>query len=290
MRSWFTQEIVSHEVVTALNVIIPTRGCSWNNCTMCSYSLQAGEEPFREEFMQLMERDFEKLKIFTSGSFLDRTELPVSQRNDLLDMVKERGVKELTIETRPEYVKEAPSVQKYLGDIVLEVALGLESSNDRILHYCINKGFLFEDFTRAVDTLKSIKVKAYLLIKPPFLTEYEAIEDAVRSAHMIADMVDVISFNPVAIHKKTVLEYLWRTKMYSPPWLWSVVEVLNRCRHLPLHIICHPVAVGTRRGVKNCRKCTSRVAEKIRTFSLTNEEIDHDCACREEWKRECDRL
>jgi hypothetical protein len=257
---------------------------------MCSYSLQVEEEPFLKAFAQLMEKDFDKVKLFTSGSFLDTAELSLSQRNEILDIIRERGVKELTIETRPEYVKEAPSVQEYLGDIVLEIALGLESSNDRVLHYCINKGFLFEDFVQAADTLESMKVKAYLLIKPPFLTEYEAIEDAVTSAHMIADMVDVISFNPVAIHKKTVLEYLWRTHQYAPPWLWSVVEVLNRCRHLSPHIICHPVAVGTRRGTKNCRTCTSQVAQKIREFSLTNEKIDHDCACRDEWKRACERL
>jgi len=202
MRSWFTEEVVQGDVVTALNVVIPTRGCSWNKCTMCSYSLGIQEEPFLEDFARLMEKDFDKIKIFTSGSFLDTTELPVSVREDVLDVVKERGVKEITIETRPEYAKNALSVQKYMGNIVVEVAIGLESSNDRILQFCINKGFLFKDFITAVHALKSFKVKAYLLIKPPFLTEYEAIEDAVASAHMIADMVDVISFNPVAIHKR----------------------------------------------------------------------------------------
>lgn len=290
MRSWFTEEVVQGDVVTALNVVIPTRGCSWNKCTMCSYSLGIQEEPFLEDFAQLMEKDFDKIKIFTSGSFLDTQELPVSVREDILDDIKERGVKEITIETRPEYAKDALSVQKYLGNIVVEVAIGLESSNDRILQFCINKGFLYKDFITAVNALKSLKIKAYLLIKPPFLTEYEAIEDAVTSAHMIADMVDVISFNPVAIHKKTVLEYLWRTGNYSPPWLWSVVEVLNRCAHLSPHLICHPVAVGKGRGVKNCRNCTARVAQKIREFSLDNERISHHCTCEKEWERVLHKL
>lgn len=290
MRSWFTQEVVADNVATALNVVIPTRGCSWNRCTMCSYTLDAPEGPFMQDLAQLMERDFEKIKIFTSGSFLDTSELPVQTRNEILDLIRERGVKEITIETRPEYAREALSVQRYVGDIILEIAMGLESSNDRVLTFCINKGFLFKDFLKAVNILESQKVKAYLLIKPPFLTEYEAIEDAVNSAHMIAEMVDVISFNPVAIHKKTVSEYLWRTGSYSPPWLWSVVEVLNRTHHLSPHIICHPVAVGTRRGVKNCRVCTSRIAQKIREFSLQNKRIDFECLCRERWERELNRL
>jgi hypothetical protein len=290
MRSWFTQEVVGDGVATAVNVVIPTRGCSWNRCTMCSYTLDAPEGPFMQDFARLMERDFEKIKIFTSGSFLDTGELPISTRNEMLDLIRDREVKEITIETRPEYAREALSIQEYIGDIVLEVAIGLESSNDRVLHFCINKGFLFKDFVQAVKILESVKVKAYLLIKPPFLTEYEAIEDAVNSAHTIAEMVDVISFNPVAIHKQTISEYLWRTGGYSPPWLWSVVEVLNRTYHLSPHIICHPVAVGTRRGVKNCKICTSQVAQKIQEFSLLNKKIDHDCACKEEWERELDRL
>lgn len=290
MRSWFTEEVLDNCIVTALNVVIPTSGCSWNNCYMCSYSLDSQKRDFIGEFRNVLERKFEKIKIFTSGSFLDKRELSEQVRNQVLDLVKEKGVKEVTIETRPEYVEEAVAVQSYLEDISLEVAIGLESANDRVLKYCINKGFTYKDFVRAVDILKGIKVKAYLLVKPPFLTEYEAVQDAVHSAEMIEDMVDVISFNPVVIHKKTVLEYLWRNNNYKPAWIWSVVEVLNRTYRLNPHIMCHPVALGKYRGIRTCRKCTGELAQKIKDYSLKNGEITHECACKEEWKKEMETL
>ena len=290
MRSWFTQEVVENHVVQALNVIIPTRGCSWNRCYMCSYSLDAHEKEFIPEFKELLQKEFQKIKIFTSGSFLDKKELPEPVRTQILDIIKEKGVKEVTIETRPEYVKEAVKVQSYLGDINLEVAIGLESSNDRILKYCVNKGFTYKNFEKAVKILDGIKIKAYLLVKPPFLTEYEGVEDAVHSAETIEGLVDVISFNPVVIHKKTLLEYLWRNRNYTPPWIWSVIEVLNRTRNLDPRIICHPVAVGKYRGIKNCRKCTFELTQKIQEYSLKNEEIIYQCECKEQWKKEMEKL
>ncbi len=290
MRSWFTQEVVDNRTVKALNVVIPTRGCSYNKCYMCSYSLHSQERTFLQEFKELMKKEFEKIKIFTSGSFLDKKELPESVRNHILDTVREKGVKEVTIETRPEYAEEAHSVQSYLGDITVEVALGLESACDRVLEFCINKGFTYQNFEKAVHTLDRMKVKAYLLVKPPFLTEYEAVEDAVHSAEKIADRVDVISFNPVVIHQKTVTEYLWRTRGYTPPWIWSVVEVLNRTRHLNPHIMCHPVALGKYRGIRNCRKCNIELGKKIQEYSLTNEEIIHECECKSQWEREMESL
>ena len=257
---------------------------------MCSYSLDAEEEEFIPEFRKLMEKKFEKIKIFTSGSFLDLKEVPEGLRNQVLDIVKEKNVREITVETRPEYAGEALQIQSYLDGITVEVAIGLESSNDRILKYCVNKGFTFNDFERAVNVLTGIRVKAYLLIKPPFLTEYEAVEDAVSSAEAIEDMVDSISFNPVVIHKRTIVEYLWRNRSYNPPWLWSVVEVLNRTRNLAPHIICHPVALGKYRGIRNCKKCTYELGRKIQEYSLKNEEITHECECKKEWIKEINHI
>ena len=290
MRSWFTQEVVDNQIVQAVNVVIPTKGCSWNKCYMCSYSLDSQEREFLQEFRDIMKKEFEKIKIFTSGSFLYKRELPEPVRTQILEIVKEKGAQEVTIETRPEFAGEAAAVQSFLGDIALEVAIGPESADDRILKYCINKGFTFKNFERAVNILQGIKIKAYLLVKPPFLTEYEAVEDAVNSAQTIRDMVDVISFNPVAVHKETVVEYLWRKREYTPPWIWSVVEVLNRTRGLPPHIICHPVALGKYRGMRSCKKCTFELGKKIQEYSLHNEEISYECECKQQWQREMETL
>jgi len=54
-----------------------------------------------------------------------------------------------------------------------EVAIGLETTNDLIRKDCINKGFSFSDFIRASEVAgkNDTSVKAYLMLKPPFLSE-----------------------------------------------------------------------------------------------------------------------
>ena len=60
----------------------------------------------------------------------------------------------------------------------LEIAVGLETSNDKIRIECINKNFLFKDFVRASETAKKygVTTKAYLLLKPPFINEKDTLE------------------------------------------------------------------------------------------------------------------
>jgi len=57
------------------------------------------------------------------------------------------------------------------------VAVGLETATDRVRHDCVNKYFDFSDFEDACaeaaaadDTFDAdVGIKAYLLMKPPFL-------------------------------------------------------------------------------------------------------------------------
>jgi len=92
-------------------------------------------------------------------------------------------------ETRPEFV--IPDRIASFRDIIddgshdppLYIAIGLETSDDRVREKCINKGFIWEDFLLASKTARSegAGIKAYLLVKPPFLTERESIDDTISS-------------------------------------------------------------------------------------------------------------
>src|SRR2546430_4666700 len=64
----------------------------------------------------------------------------------------------------------------------LEVAFGLESTNERVLRYAVNKVWGLPEHAKAAALCHEAgaAVKTYLLVKPPFLTEHESIEDAVR--------------------------------------------------------------------------------------------------------------
>ena len=131
-------------------------------------------------------------------------------------------------------------------------------------------------------------VRTYLLLKPPYLTERQAIEDAVDSAIAVDELSDTISINPVNVQRGTEVENLWKRSLYRPPWLWSLIEVLQRSGHVcQSRLMSSPSGGGSRRGVHNCRNCDKPILEKLSRFSL-DQNISHfdDLACsgQDEWK------
>ena len=93
-----------------------------------------------------------------------------------------------------------------------------EAELDKVLKYCNSVGV---DFV------------AYVLIKPHTLSEKDAIEDAYRTAMHIFekaadnDVYARIAFEPVFV-VKGVTEFLFNDGRFSPPNLWSIVEILNK--------------------------------------------------------------
>lgn len=265
---------------------------------MCSYFEDSPSDSsidifniFVQEFNSAYDDEIRKVKLFTSGSFLDPKEINSDCAKKIISFLSEKGISEVTLESRPEYIEE-DYLKELMGnnDLQIEVAIGLESSNNKILKHSINKGFTFEDFLSASEILKKLDIvnKAYLMIKPPFLSEKEAIHDAINSAKAIEDIADVISFNPMTVHKNTLVEYLWNKREYSPPWGWSILEILKETAELRPEVICHPVAFGRSRGPKNCKSCNREIEKKILEFSIDNDAIilEYDCDCRKEWEEE----
>src|SRR2546428_9720832 len=165
----------------------------------------------------------------------------------------------------------------------LEVAFGLESTNERVLRFGVNKMWGLREHARAADLVRGAggTVKTYLLVKPPFLTEREAIEDAVRSGHDADPHSDTISFNPVNVQRNTLVDRLFTRRQYRPPWLWSVIDVLERTKDLKAHVKSHPTAGRMRRGAHNCGTCDRKAVDAIEEFSLglrrDFDELDFDC-------------
>jgi len=292
-RTWKEKDILDGKIVNAFVLILRTKGCRWANkagCLMCGYFKETYDAGRDEILRQINEayRQYEGeeiVKIFTSGSFLDEEEIPLELQKYIIK--KFSKAKKIIIESRPEFIENL----KELDDKTrIEVAMGLESANDLVLEYAINKGFTFKEWMKSAKKVKKYgrELKVYILIKPPFLTEKDAIRDAVKSVEKVKDIADTISFNPVAIHSKTVLERMWKQGLYRPPWLWSVVEVLEKAREIYDGIIkCDVVAGGKMRGSHNCGECDKKVLNAIRNFSLTQraEEFKNlDCKCREEWR------
>ncbi|WP_457548480.1 archaeosine biosynthesis radical SAM protein RaSEA [Archaeoglobus sp.] len=285
---WIEKERLYGEVVDCLTVILRTRGCSWNRCLMCGYKKDTDPRVTNRSLKKQLEKALKKgkakiLKIFTSGSFF---ELDKEFRDFVYYKVSRMGFEKLIVESRPEFVYRVEEDLEKI-EFELEVGIGLETSNDFVREHCINKGFTFEDFKEASKFLKSkgFRVKVYLLLRPPFLSEREAIEDAIKSIEDVKDLADVVSLNPTNVQSGTYLEGLWRWGIYRPPWLWSVVEVLKNSN---LEIVSDPVGAGSLRGPHNCGKCDKAVARAIREFSLYQDLSVFEnlsCRCLKLWKK-----
>jgi radical SAM enzyme (TIGR01210 family) len=135
-------------------------------------------------------------------------------------------------------------------------------------------------------------VKTYLLLKPPFLTERDAISDVVDSIKKLkqSGFTDSISINPVNIQKFTLIEYLFDRKDYRPPWLWSVIRVLENGHEIldgsKIRLLSAPTGGGHRNGAHNCGKCDTSCLEAINDYSLNNDPgifKDISCSCYELW-------
>ena len=79
---------------------------------------------------------------------------------------------------------------------------------------------------------------------------------------------------------------MWTRAEYRPPWLWSVAEVLRRCRDVKAHVKSHPTAGGMRRGAHNCGACDRSFVSAIEDVSLgLGDRLDDlACTCEAEWR------
>ncbi len=299
---WTGKDLFEGRPITSLTVIFQTTGCKWNNCTMCGYVYDSAKKPpSHDELMKQFEyalsrcRDDEFIvKIFTSGSFLDDSEIDAGTRNEMLSRLgADDRVKKVIAETRPEYVtgEKLSEIKANLGKS-FEVAIGLETSNDMIRKDCINKGFMFSDFVNAssIAGKEDVTVKAYLLLKPPFLSEGIAINDMVQSIKDTAPYAGTISVNLCNVQKGTLVDELFERGDYRPPWLWSAVEVLKKMKEIAPDtiIMSDPVGAGSARGPHNCGKCDRDVTDAIRIFSISQDADifkNPDCECKELWRR-----
>ena len=300
---WSEKDILNNKVVDAFVIILKTKGCSWaleSGCSMCGYfndsiwSTDVSDKELLAQFDNAMTKykDEKFVKIFTSGSFFDDSEIKSATREKILTKLFKTAEK-VSVESRPEYLTDK-NLKNFKNE-KLEVGVGLETANDVVRQNCINKGFTFNDYKKAAKVMKkyNTSLKTYVLVKPPFLTEKQAMDDSIQTIKKIKDITDVVSLNPVNVQSNTYVNYLWRRQQYRPPWLFSVVEILTQGKKIlgDKRIKSDIAGGGSIRGAHNCRECDKKYLKAIYDFSL-NQDIKTfkglDCKCKEKWLDQLD--
>jgi hypothetical protein len=306
VKCWSEKDIINKRIVDTFVIIFNTRGCSWalkSGCSMCGYFNDSSFENISDkdllsQYEKAMERYNNEsfVKIFNSGSFLDESEISEKVRNKILIDLN-RKTKKFSFESRPEYItKKTINAVKKIYEKKIEIGIGLETADDYIRKNMINKGFTYKTYKKSVDILQKndIDVKTYVLIKPPFLTEKESINDAINTVKKIKDISNVISFNPCNVQRNTIVEFLWKKNKYRPPWLFSVVEILKESKKIVgnnARLKCDVAGGGNIRGAHNCKICDKNYLKAIANFSL-NQNINVfknlTCECKEKWLDQID--
>ncbi len=299
------------EYVT-ITIVIPSRGCSWalseyGGCSVCGYVNDSSRDravPVDTIIKRLSELLVEteytrkiEVQIFNSGSFFDEKDVSSDLRTKIINLITNvPEVFKLAVECRTEYILEEKNIIeetiKQLKGIILEIGIGLESSNNTILKDCWNKGTTLESYKKSVRVLQTLgaKIKSYIFIKPPFLTERDAIRDTISTISEVALIgTDVISINPCNVQNGTLVNELFRQNRYRPPWLWSVLHIIQVAAKIApkTTIICDPTAGGKHRGAHNCGKCDKTVMPLL-TKAINREELPSDlskiCSCYHQWE------
>tara|TARA_Y100000768_G_scaffold378080_1_gene352076 strand:+ start:1125 stop:2291 length:1167 start_codon:yes stop_codon:yes gene_type:complete len=313
---YFTPETLADGTpCSAVTVILRTKGCHWwwsSGCTFCGYFNDTRDDVTNDDLHSQWQYALEKfddfkdhamVKVYTSGSLLEDREIPVEFQQTVLSDCQRLG-KELIVESRCEQLSDKKLAWAKQFNQSFAVAIGLEAYDDEVLRFHVNKGFSTKAWDRAVVNLKKhdIRIKTYLMFKPPFMSEADALNHGVKWIEDVAHRSDEISVNPMNIQRGTIIDRLHRNNEYRPPWLWSLVEMIRRA-HPTIHpeggkngdkdqvcrLIIHPTAGGKIRGAHNCGSCDSEVVAAIERYAVSGDLEEFTgltCSCEAAWREE----
>ena len=297
---------------------IPTRGCRSHmngGCTMCDYghlddlteTEQKKQTILALDHVEKSNLEYPESHIFNLtpiGSFFDVGEIPIHLRKYIFERIAENKSKDIWFitESRLEYIDEEniEEMTDILGeDTNIEIGFGFESSNELIREGCINKRFP-KNYKEKIRLMKSYNIvrDCHIIIKPPFLTEKEAIDDAVESTRYIfdndlADLAIVMAMNE---KPSTLVGKLISEDKYELPDIWSVIEIMRQlgpeiCSETRFFgLVANNTEVKT---VKGCDECSGRIMPKVLNFTGNVNEFHDiiktadsiDCRCKREWKQ-----
>lgn len=126
------------------------------------------------------------LKLYNSGSFFDRNAIPESDYREIARIIS--GFKSVVVESHPGFIGDKCLHFRDMLVPQLHVAMGLETAQPEMLKM-LNKKMNLQDFSRAAMFLRKnqIPVRAFILLRPPFLSEEEGIYHAERSIDFAFD-------------------------------------------------------------------------------------------------------
>ena len=307
------------KIIDRIMVVLRANGCEHykktGGCSMCSHfngtpihkvvddnyiaqwnSVLDGSAIEKEDFKFNLD-NYPVLCLYNLGSLFNENEISLPVIQYIFKSLNDyKNVKKVIVESRAEYVTEdAIKNIKNVYNGIVEVGIGVESTNKTIRELCHHKGI--EDIEIIKNSVKILhdnqfKALAYINFKPVFLTEKEAVDDAIQTAIDCFKMgFDAVSIEPTSLQDFSLANYLYEMGQYRVPWLWSIEEIVEgiykkiRSKDLDIRIggyFDEEILSGSQgMGFEgrnevfphmtsaNCPLCTNKYIDGIKKFNAT---------------------
>lgn len=217
------------------------------------------------------------IKLYNSGNFFDTSAIPPGDYAAIAHRVN--AFKTVIVENHPKLCTEACLDFRDLLVGTLEVALGLETAHPVVLDR-LNKRMTLDDYTRAVTFLRrhAIDVRSFILLKPPYLTEEEGLDWAIRSLKVAFDAgVQCCAIVPTR-GGNGIMEHLKNEGHFAPPSLSSLEEVLEAGLALKQGRVF--VDLWDVENLYTCPDCGPVRGERLRQMNFTQRYLPPvSCTC-----------
>lgn len=219
-------------VVDVATLFLTNRECPFR-CLMCDLwkntlpeAVAVGQIPEQIRWALARLPAAQYLKLYNSGSFFDPRAIPPEDYPEIARLAA--SFERVIVECHPRLVGRRCREFHALLSTQLEVAMGLETVHPEVLPR-LNKQMTLDDIARAARELLSEKIawRAFILVRPPFLTETEGLEWAKRSLDFaFAHGAECCSLIPTRTGNGA-MEELARQGHFAPPSLDTLEAVME---------------------------------------------------------------
>jgi radical SAM enzyme (TIGR01210 family) len=264
-------------------IFLTNMECTFH-CLMCDLWKNTTDDPVSPGTIPMQIRyALEKMpgvrhiKLYNSGSFFDNRAIPEEDYEEIAELL--RDLETVIVECHPRLINEKCLRFRDMLVPELHVAMGLETVNPDILKM-LNKHMTPDDFSNAVHFLakNEIPSRAFILLRPPLLSESEGVYWAERSIDFAFNSgAECCTIIPVR-SGNGAMDELQKKGHFHPPDIRSLESVLEYGIQLNSGRVFADVwDLGL---FSDCGKCLPGRTERITLMNLNQKIISPiECSC-----------
>lgn len=262
-------------------IFLTNRECSFH-CLMCDLWKNTTEKPIAigsipDQIAWALTQipEAKHLKLYNSGSFFDERAIPETDYEQIAQLIS--NFETVIVESHPKLINKKCLRFRDMLKPELQVAIGLETVHPEIL-LKLNKQMTVEDFSKSVSFLSqnNIRSRAFILLRPPFLSESEGVYWAKKSIDFAFDIgVECCTVIPVRAGNGA-MELLMENGDFNLPDIHSLETVLEYGIQLNAGRVF--ADVWDLCIFSSCNKCLDQRTNRLTAMNM-NQHIENELIC-----------